>query len=137
VIDYLRLAARSFLFTASGVPAALGAALTAARVARTEDWRRDVIHEHVDRLCKGLTELGYQVPKGLEAAIVPIYVGDDWEAGRLWRRLLDLGVYTNCVIAPAVRRRGAMLRTSVMATHTDAHIDRALDAFEQARREGA
>jgi 8-amino-7-oxononanoate synthase len=137
VIDYLRLAARAFLFTASGVPAALGAALAAARVARTEDWRRDVIHEHVARLCRGLTELGYQVPKGLEAAIVPIYVGDDWEAGRLWRRLLDLGVYTNCVIAPAVRRRGAMLRTSVMATHTDAHIDRALDAFEQARREGA
>jgi 8-amino-7-oxononanoate synthase len=135
VIDYLRLAARPFLFTASGVPAALGAALAAARVARAEDWRRDVIHDHVKRLCKGLTELGYQVPEGLGAAIVPIYVGDDWEAGRLWRRLLDLGVYTNCVIAPAVRRRGAMLRTSVMATHSDAHIDQALDAFEQAWRD--
>ena len=135
VIDYLRLAARPFLFTASGVPAALGAALAAARVARAEDWRRDAIHGHVARLCKGLTELGYQVPDGLGAAIVPINIGDDWEAGRLWRRLLDLGVYTNCVIAPAVRRRGAMLRTSVMATHTEAQIDQALDAFEQARKE--
>jgi 8-amino-7-oxononanoate synthase len=134
VIDYLRLAARPFLFTASGVPAALAAALAAARVARVEDWRRQVVRELAHRLRAGLAELGYPVPAEVEAAIVPVYVGDDWEAGRLWRRLLDLGVYTNCVIAPAVRRRGAMLRTSVMATHTEAHIDQALAAFEQAAR---
>src|SRR5437667_11813361 len=37
VIEYLRLYSRAFLFTASGVPAALGAAAAALRVLRSED----------------------------------------------------------------------------------------------------
>jgi 7-keto-8-aminopelargonate synthetase-like enzyme len=39
-------------------------------------------------------------------------------------------VYTNCAIPPAVPR--PVLRTSVMATHTEADITRALDGFEAA-----
>jgi 7-keto-8-aminopelargonate synthetase-like enzyme len=42
---------------------------------------------------------------------------------------VDAGVYTNCVLYPAVPRDRALLRTSVMATHDDAHIDRALELF--------
>src|SRR5208283_4413302 len=37
VIDYLRIYSRAFLFTASAVPAAVGAALAALRVLRSED----------------------------------------------------------------------------------------------------
>ncbi len=37
VIDYLRISSRAFLFTASAVPAAVGAALAALRVVRSED----------------------------------------------------------------------------------------------------
>jgi 8-amino-7-oxononanoate synthase len=131
VIDYLKITCRPLMFTASGVPAALGAALAAARIARDEDWRREAVAAHAERLRRGLADLGYPVADVARSAVVAVSVGDNWEAGLLWKSLLDHGVYTNCAIPPAVPR--AVLRTSVMATHTEADIDRALDGFARAR----
>jgi 8-amino-7-oxononanoate synthase len=133
VLDYLRIACRPLLFTASGAPAALGAALAALRIARAEEWRREALQAMTGRLRSGLADLGYRTPARSAAAIVPVHVDDEWSAGRLWRALLDRGVYTNCAVAPAVPSERALLRTSVMATHTDNHIDLALSAFEAAR----
>jgi 8-amino-7-oxononanoate synthase len=65
--------------------------------------------------------------------IIPILVRDDWRAVMLWKALWDAGVYVNVAIHPAVPRGGALLRTSVMATHEREHLDRALAAFEQVR----
>ena len=66
----------------------------------------------------------------VRSPIVALQVGDNWEAGLLWKSLLDHGVYTNCAIPPAVPR--AVLRTSVMATHSEDDIDRALQGFQAA-----
>jgi 8-amino-7-oxononanoate synthase len=60
-------------------------------------------------------------------------VGDDWQAVLLWKALYEAGVYTNVALYPAVPRGGALLRTSVMATHEDDHLDRALELFDQVR----
>ncbi|MHB1928604.1 MAG: aminotransferase class I/II-fold pyridoxal phosphate-dependent enzyme [Acidimicrobiales bacterium] len=130
VVDFLKVTCRPLLFTASGVPAALGAALAAARLARTEGWRREAVVANALRLRRGLLELGYDAGGDDRSAIVPVLVGDDWKAGTLWRSLLEQGVYTNCAVAPAVSK--ALLRTSVMATHTEADIDDALAGFEAA-----
>jgi len=131
VIEYLKITCRPLMFTAAGTPAALAAALEAARIARVEDWRREAVASRAERLRSGLRDLGYRVGDEAGSAIVPVHVGDNWEAGRLWKALLDNGVYTNCAIPPAVPM--ALLRTSVMATHTEADIDRALEAFSRAR----
>ena len=40
VIDFLRISSRAFLFTATGVPAAVGAALAALRIIRSARARR-------------------------------------------------------------------------------------------------
>jgi 8-amino-7-oxononanoate synthase len=53
-------------------------------------------------------------------------VGDDWQAVLLWKALFDAGVYTNVAIHPAVPPGGALLRTSLMATHEREHLDGAL-----------
>ena len=66
--------------------------------------------------------------------IVPVLIGDDWRAVLFWKALFDAGVYANVALYPAVPRGGALLRTSVMATHERQHLDRALEAFEQVRR---
>ena len=63
--------------------------------------------------------------------IVPILVGDDWKAVLLWRALYDAGVFVNTALHPAVPPGGALLRTSVMATHDRATIDRALEALRR------
>lgn len=134
VIGFLRLFCRPILFTASNVPASLGAALAAAKIARQEDWRREVVVRLAGRLRSGLADLGYNVGGPTESAIVPVHIDDLVATGLLWRALLDRGVYTNCSLPPAVQR--PMLRTSVMATHTEEHIDRALEAFGEVAREG-
>jgi 8-amino-7-oxononanoate synthase len=131
VIDFLKVTCRPLLFTASGVPAALAAALASARIARDEDWRREAVVTRAAQLRAGLTDLGYEAGGDPRSAIVPVHVGDDWEAGTLWKALLQQGVYTNCAIPPAVPR--AVLRTSVMATHSEADIADALDGFAAVR----
>jgi 8-amino-7-oxononanoate synthase len=80
----------------------------------------------------GLQERGFKVVEhdgGHMTPIVPVIVGDDWKAVLLWRALFDAGVFVNVAIHPAVAPGGALLRTSVMATHDRPTLDRALDAF--------
>jgi 8-amino-7-oxononanoate synthase len=121
------------LFTASGVPAAVGAALAATRIARSEEWRRQAVVDRAAQLRTGLRQLGFDAGPDQPGAIVAVHIGGDWAAARLWRTLVDAGVYTNCALAPAVAPGRALLRTSVMATHTEEQIDQALCAFERAR----
>lgn len=156
VIEYLRISSRAFLFTASAVPAAVGAALAALRVLRSPDGPPllERVLANAERLRDGLEDLGYAVvgPQALPAGpgvqehapgvrrapdgtlsivtpIVPILVGDDWKAAILWKALYDGGVFVNTALHPAVPPGGAMLRTSVMATHDEATIDEALGVF--------
>jgi 7-keto-8-aminopelargonate synthetase-like enzyme len=62
-------------------------------------------------------------------------VGQDLTAFKMVARLHEEGVFVNCVISPAVPEGRAMIRTSYMATHTRAHLDRALDAIARVGRE--
>ena len=133
VLGYLRRACRPFQFTASGVPASVAAALAATRLARAEEWRRDSLRARAAELRVGLEQLGYELGPDSGGAIVPVHVGDDWDAVRLWRALLDAGVYVNCAVPPAVPGGRALLRASVMATHEEADIKAALNAFEVVR----
>ncbi len=66
--------------------------------------------------------------------IVPVLVGDDWKAALLWKALYDAGVFVNTALHPAVPPGGALLRTSVMATHDAATIDEALEIFASVKR---
>jgi 8-amino-7-oxononanoate synthase len=139
VIDFLRITSRAFLFTAAAVPAAVGAALAALRVIRSDDgpplFAR--VLENAAYLNRGLHALGFHVvepqplPDGstVTTPIVPVVVGDDWKAVLLWRALYDAGVFVNVALHPAVPPAGALLRTSVMATHDRATLDLALERF--------
>src|SRR4051794_16007777 len=138
VIDFLRISSRAFLFTAAGVPAAPGAALAALRIVRSPEGPQlfDRVLDNARYLNRGLRELGFRVvePEPVITPVVPVVVGDDWKAVLLWRALYDAGVYVNVAIHPAVPPGGALLRTSVMATHDHAVLDRALTAFENVKQ---
>ncbi len=165
VIEYLRLYSRAFLFTASAVPAALGAALAALRVLRSPEGpaQLELVLDNAWHLRDGLHELGFAVvaPQPLSddrgparasvaaapgvranaagrptivTPIVPVLVGDDWKAALLWRALYDEGVFVNTALHPAVPPGGALLRTSVMATHDRAVLERALETFARVKR---
>lgn len=143
VIDYLRVSSRAFLFTAAAVPAAVGAALAALRVLRSPDGPPllAAVLENARYLRDGLEERGFAVvsPQALPGGsdivtpIVPVLVGDDWKAVLLWRALWDAGVFVNTALHPAVPPGGALLRTSVMATHDRPTLDRALERFSEVK----
>jgi 8-amino-7-oxononanoate synthase len=133
VIEFLRIQSRAFLFTASAVPAAVGAALAALRIVRSDEGRALMarVLDNARYWSDGLVARGFKVIRhdDLVTAIVPVLVEDDWKAGLLWKALFDAGVFVNTALHPAVPPGGALLRTSVMATHDRPTLDRALDAF--------
>jgi len=132
VVDYLRIQSRAFLFTAAAVPAAVGAALAALRIIRSDEGPALFAAEldNARYLEEGLHALGYRVIRTpITTPIIPVLVEDDWKAVLLWRALYDAGVFVNVALHPAVPPGGALLRTSVMATHDRATLDRALSAF--------
>jgi 8-amino-7-oxononanoate synthase len=161
VIEYLRYYSRAFIFTASAVPAALGAALSALRVLRSSEGTAMLsrVLDNAWHLRDGLQKLGFAVvspqplptDRGWDAVpgvrvdtdgapaivtpIVPVLVGDDWKAALLWRALYDAGVFVNTALHPAVPPGGALLRTSVMATHDRGTLDRALEVFARVKGE--
>jgi 8-amino-7-oxononanoate synthase len=144
VIEFLRIQSRPFMFTASGVPAAVGAALAAVRICRSDEGRElfaKVLH-NARHLHAGLSKLGFRVVEptrlgdGSEIVtpVVPVVVGDDWKAAFLWKALYDAGVFVNVALHPAVPPAGAMLRTSVMATHDATTLDQAIERFAEVKR---
>jgi 8-amino-7-oxononanoate synthase len=138
VIDFLRVQSRAFMFTAAAVPAAIGSALGALRIIRSPEGAElmERLRDNAQYLELRLKELGFTVlgsRSDLTTPIVPVLIGDDWEAALMWKALFDAGVYVNVALYPAVERGAALLRTSVMATHEREHLDRALDAFDRSR----
>jgi 8-amino-7-oxononanoate synthase len=134
VIEFLRLQSRAFLFTAAAVPAAVGAALAALRIVRSPEGPELMgrVLENARYLRDGLANLGLKVVEhesDVITPIIPVLVEDDWKAALLWKALYEAGVFVNVAVHPAVPPGGALLRTSVMATHDAATLDRALDAF--------
>lgn len=134
VISFLRHTARSLIFSASIPPSACATVLAAIDIMRQEPERRVNLWRNARRMQRELSGLGFDT-FGSESPIVPVIVGGTLRTFEFWKRLLDAGVFTNPVIAPAVPATSGRIRTSYMATHTDAQLDQVLEAFHRVGRE--
>jgi len=134
VIYFIRHTARPFLFTAAIPPASAAAALAALDIIETEPERRAKLWENANKMKRWYDELGFRTGNS-ESPIIPLIVGEDVRLAQFWRRLFDLGVFTNAAVAPAVEPDRALIRTSCMATHTDEHLAAAIEVVQQAGKE--
>ena len=132
LIDLVANRARSFVYTTGLAPAAVGAAGAALRIVAAEPERRTVLLRHAKRLRDGLSALGLTTSG--DTHIVPVLLGDNRRAMAFASALLEGGVLAHAIRPPTVPPGTARLRVTPMATHTDAHIDRALAAFAAAAR---
>jgi natural product biosynthesis luciferase-like monooxygenase protein len=134
LMDWVRYYGRSMLFSAAIPPPAVAAAAAALEILAAEPGLVGKIRELAGYWRNGLAERGFDTGTS-QTAIVPVIVGDEITCLRFAKRLLDGGVYANCIMAPAVPANRAMLRTTVTAAHDKQHLDRGLEVFASVGRE--
>ncbi len=133
-IDYLRHHSRPLVFSASMSPANVAAALASLRIMIAEPERMTRLWDNTKRMKQGLLDLGFKLG-ATETPILPVYVHDIMKTFVFTKRLQDEGVFVNPVIPPGVPPGEELLRVSLMATHTFAQIDFALEKFAKIGKE--
>jgi 8-amino-7-oxononanoate synthase len=128
VIHYLKHHARALMFSAAMPPYAVATVHAALKIIQDEPERRVNLLKNADYLRDGLKNLGFDTATS-ETPIIPVVIGDFMKTFQFWRGLYDNGVFANCVVAPAVPPNACRIRTSLIATHTTAQLDRVLDVF--------
>ncbi len=128
LIDLLINCARGFIFTTGLPPATVAAADVALDVIRSEPQLRQRLFSHAKRLKTALIDLGYTLLPS-ETQILPVVLGRPQRATNVAEALLTAGVFAPAIRPPAVPTETSRLRLTVMATHTEAEIQRAIDAF--------
>jgi len=134
VINFIKHYSSALIFSASPTPASVASALAALDILEKEPERVTRLVENANYMRKGLKEKGFNIIDG-RTAIVPVIVGNDETAFKMWRLLYDGGVFVNVFISPGVPEGRQMMRTSYMATHEKSHLDEILDIFENAGKQ--
>ncbi len=134
VRDFLIHRARPFLFSTSHPPGVAAACIAAIDVLLAEPERIDRLWKNTARFKEGLRRLGFDTGVS-ETPITPVIVGKGSVAMDLSDRLFKLGVFAQGIGYPTVPEGRARIRTIVTSVHTDAQLDRALEAFAKGGKE--
>ena len=134
VIEYIKHRARSMIFSAAPPPASVAAALATVEIMESEPERRERLWTNTRFFAEGLRSLGFDTGES-RTPVVPVVVGEDVAALQMVQRLHEEGIFVNCVLSPATPPGRALIRTSLMATHTREQLGRALDAIARVGRE--
>jgi 7-keto-8-aminopelargonate synthetase-like enzyme len=133
VIDFIKHRARSLLFSASMTPASVASVIAALDIIEAEPERIATLWSNTHYAIKLLREEGFEVGN-TQSPIIPVYVRDNYQTFRVTKLLQEYGVFVNPVVSPAVPAESSLLRLSLMATHTFAHIEEAVEKLARAFR---
>lgn len=134
VIDYIKHHGAALIFSASPTPSAVAAAMAALEILEQEPERVERLIKNTDMVRVGLRDAGFTIIEG-RTAIVPVIVGDDALAFKMWKMLYDAGVFVNVFISPGVPQGRQMMRTSYMSTHEPEHLEFIVDTFKKVGKE--
>ena len=129
VVDYTRHASRPYIFCASIPPASAATAREALTILKEQPELPGRLASLSAYMRQGLKQRGIAI-RDSETPIIPIYTCDAMTTLQVAKALYDAGVYVNPVLPPATPATDCLLRTSYMATHTEALLDEALDIIE-------
>ena len=134
VIEFIKHHSRSFVYSASLAPANAAAVLKAIEIIEREPELREQLLQTSARLRRELVTLGFRLIEantGFDGItpVIPVVVDDEVLVCKFFWELMGEGIYTNPVLAPAVAH--SLLRISCMATHTDEHAERLLEAMHR------
>ena len=128
---------RPYLFSNSLAPVVAATTLAVLDLLEESTDLRDRLEANTRRFRAGIAAAGFAIKKGVHP-IVPIMLHDERRAVGMARALLDEGIYVVGFSFPVVPKGQARIRVQLCALHTDADIDRAIEAFAKVgRRLGA
>ncbi|MEX0998899.1 MAG: 8-amino-7-oxononanoate synthase [Thermodesulfobacteriota bacterium] len=131
LIDFIRNRVRSYIFDTSLPPASLAASITAIDIIENEPQRREHLWNMVNKFKTGIEDSGLRVLPS-HSAIIPVLIGDAEPALNFAKMLRENGVFTPAVRPPSVPHGMCRIRVTIMAMHTEDHVDTALKAFRAA-----
>lgn len=131
VIEYIKHKARSLIFSASMTPASVASVIAALDIIENEPHHIENLWRNTNYAKALLLDEGFDMG-GTESPILPIYVRDNEKTFLTTNILQSQGIFVNPVVSPAVPSDSSLLRFSLMATHTFAQIDEAVDKLSKA-----
>ncbi len=130
VANFVRHSSRPFIFSASITPASCATALAALKVLREHPELPEKLQAISARARKGLLDRGIKIRMS-DTPIIPIYTYEADATLIRAKQLYEAGVYVNTVLPPATAPTECLLRTSYMATHTEALVDEAVEIIAE------
>ena len=132
-INYIRHNARSLLFSAGIPPASAATVLKALEIIKREPERICRLWENANYASECLLQESFSIGDST-TPIIPIFIGDDIKTYQYGTMLLEEGIYVNPVVSPGVEKGKAILRFSLMSSHSKEQIDIAIDKLVKCRK---
>lgn len=134
IIELLRQRSRPYLFSNTLAPSIVGASLEVFNMLSETTALRDKLEQNTKYFREGITAAGFDIKPG-EHPIVPIMLYDATLAQNFADRLLAKGIYVIGFFYPVVAKGQARIRVQISAAHERAHLDKAIGAFADVRKE--
>ncbi|WP_370318089.1 glycine C-acetyltransferase [Tessaracoccus sp. OH4464_COT-324] len=132
IVEMLRQKSRPYLFSNSLAPAITGATMRVLELVRSSGELLKQLRENTRYFREQMVANGFEIPKS-DHPIVPVMIGDAVRAARMADEVLARGVYVRAFSYPVVPKGRARIRTQLNARLTRADLDRAIQAFVEAR----
>jgi 8-amino-7-oxononanoate synthase len=132
-IDYIKHRARSLIFSASMPPSTVASTLAALDIIEAEPERIAKLWDNTNYASKIMLAEGLDLGSS-ESPILPIYIRDNDKTFLTTKYLQDAGIFVNPIVSPAVPSNSSLIRFSLMATHSFAQIDQAVEKIAKAFR---
>jgi len=126
VADYVRCNSRPYIFSASVPPACIAVATASLRYLIAHPERVDRLQGIAQYMRDKLLAKGVSIRLS-RTPIIPIYTYEQLRTLQIQKELYERGVYVNASLPPATAPNECLLRCSLMATHTEAQIDEAVE----------
>ena len=130
VIEILRQRSRPYLFSNSLAPSIVGASLKVFELLEKDTTLRDKLEWNTNYFKAGLRKSGIDFIDG-DSAIVPVMLYDAKLSQIMAEELLKKGIYVIGFFFPVVPKDKARIRVQLSAAHTQAHLDKAIEAFTE------
>jgi len=129
IIDLLRNRSRPYLFSNSLAPAVVGSASKVYDMLMASPHYAESVQAKTHRFRSKMKQLGFQLSGDFNHPICPVMLGDAKLASRFADLMLDKGIYVIGFSFPVVPKGKARIRVQISAAHSEADIDRAVEAF--------